>query len=158
MSPPRKFDWDEAQRLRSLGATFLSIAARFGVSEKAVRLACIPKERKAASERSREWQMSGTCIDCGGRCSRNRSKELYRCAACAHKAKVKMRDGLLYCPSCDEWKHPDLFSPAAASPFRKRATECRTCSCERRQKNRELNREREREYERQRRKSKRTAA
>lgn len=54
MSRPRSFDWDEAQRLRAAGLTYVEIGRRLGVSANSVACACDPAFRarqRAASRR-----------------------------------------------------------------------------------------------------------
>ncbi|MDQ3024024.1 MAG: hypothetical protein M3R04_06545 [bacterium] len=130
MSPriyPRKFDWDEAAKLRALGFSFVEIARRFGVSVSAVAQATNPELRARVRRRSEAHQKSGTCIECGGPSSRNYSKGPYRCFACAAKAKTKVKGGTAYCPVCTTWKSIDEFTPSLQRKARGVRPYCRAC-------------------------------
>lgn len=74
----RRFDWDEARRLRSEGMSYPKIADMFGVTPEAVRYACDDEARAKMNAYSTEWKRGGKCVDCGAQCTRNHA----RCASC----------------------------------------------------------------------------
>ena len=128
----RKFDWDEAVRLRKQGMLLREIAARLGVSESAVDHAVNPRSRARAAAITSEYQRGGTCIDCGKQCSRNYSVHTpRRCHSCAARALVTaVRDDGLLCFRCKEWKWDTEFpySRAKRNEVRRgRHSFCRGC-------------------------------
>lgn len=126
----RKFDWDEAVRLRASGLTLQAVASQLGVSVTAVQLACDPRLRAVNELRVAEYQRRGRCRTCGGRCSRNASGPQGECRACAYKRQATtVRPKSLRCWSCKVWK-PDTDFPwnrAEAELRRGRHGTCRVC-------------------------------
>ena len=74
MSVPRRFDHDEAVRLRADGWTWAQIAARFGVTvnavAQAVRRLNEPGYREHANALSRDWQRANRRVPCACGCGR----------------------------------------------------------------------------------------
>lgn len=139
----RKFDWDEARRLRVEGWSYNKIAAHFGVTHGAVRFACDEAARAQQAEYARQWRVA-TC-KCGARCQRSSYRgERPRCKACADRAMAKVTDGKAYCPACNTWKPLGDFSRSSTRPNRGVHSECRACSTKRRRNWRQANRERDR--------------
>lgn len=56
MSAPRRFDHDEARRLRAGGLVYAAIAERLGVSISAVRVACDEEAWAETQEAKRRWR------------------------------------------------------------------------------------------------------
>lgn len=138
----RRFDYDEAKRLREEGLTYQQIASRFGVTDSAVYWAVNDGAREAMIARHGEWQRGGTCVDCGSPCSRNRSRRHERCHACASLARAtSVRPNELRCRTCHEWK-PDEGFPGGERPNgarRGRHGQCRSCLTEAKRAWRERN-------------------
>ncbi len=137
MPVPRKFDWEEAQRLRAEGWAYRAIANALGVTDTAIQRACDPGLREKMKERQREWQQSGVCIDCGGQRSRNTTHERTgrgqkRCKPCADiAAATSVRENELRCGACREWKPDDDFPLNRREPQRRdRHDLCRPCQTE----------------------------
>ena len=135
MSVRRKFDWDEARRLRAQGYTYAAIATRLGVSTTAVIHACDPRQRLRARLITAAHQQSGTCIDCGKRCCRNdtllrRGIHKGRCRECASKhAATTVRDDALKCVTCKQWLWDTAFPHDARMAHRRgRHRECTACN------------------------------
>ena len=127
----RRFDWDEAVRLRSEGLTCAEIGARLGVSGMAVYRVVVPGARERMNARAAAWKMSGACPDCGTEgVSRQALDKPHRCVECAHKAQAtSVRDGEQLCWHCKTWK-PDADFPrnrAARVSWRGRHHSCRVC-------------------------------
>jgi len=134
MSVARKFDWDEAKRLRSEGWTYVRIAAVMGVTDTAVIRACDDRQRAASKARVAAFQRSGVCVDCGGQCSRNATDLLNqkfhgRCRRCADvKQATSVRRLELQCQTCREWKPDrDFVSNKTLGHRRGRSQSCRSC-------------------------------
>lgn len=138
----RKFDWDEARRLRSEGMTYQDIAERFGVSDMAVYLACNEDARTAQNQRSSGWQKSGICPVCGGRASRNAATGQHRCRSCASKAAAtSVRETTLLCKKCRQWKPDvDFHLKRSNAHRRERHCYCRSCTTIEKRRWRERNR------------------
>jgi hypothetical protein len=157
---PRKFDWDEAARLRSEGWTFTQIAHHFGVTVRAVRRAVIPHERASDEARKQLWQKGGVCVDCGTQVSRIRKDDERRCRECeALRQATNVRATELRCGRCREWKPDDEFpfNRTGAKTHRGRHDSCRVCQTVLRADYRRRNREKERAYERAYRRQRRLA-
>jgi hypothetical protein len=132
----RKFDWDEAIRLRKQGLTLKEIAERCGVSVAAVNRVVNPQVARRLEKRSREFQRSGTCSECGRRCSRNYAIEKLRppiCKRCAARAKQTRfrRDAAgrvkeVRCAGCKTWKPRKAFPRGSGSEGIH--THCRKCN------------------------------
>jgi hypothetical protein len=148
----RKFDWDEARRLHAEGRSVYGIAKDLGVSAAAVWRVVDPERRRKMAARSAEYQRSGTCVDCGGPCSRNRARPAARCPDCDGKHKRLVTETEARCVDCKRWLPHDAFSPCRLKRTKDGGSSrtCRECETARRQANREANRERERAYARQR--------
>lgn len=130
MSAPRRFDHDEARRLRAeAGLSVAEIARRMGVTYMSVARVCDARIRATFDARHAEWQRGGVCVDCGGPCSRNSTRGVQRCRSCAAAARtLNVRDGELRCERCKEWK-PDADFPKGAKAHRRhRHSLCRSCN------------------------------
>lgn len=128
----RKFDWDEARRLRKEGMTYVEIASLMGVSATAVRIACDQRARATSYVNSAEYARSGVCVDCGGRMSRNSTRPQLRCLSCHHRflreTAPTVRDTELRCFKCERWL-PDLAFPHDRNNLARRGRhrECTDC-------------------------------
>lgn len=152
MSPrvyTRKFDHDEAARLRAAGWTWLAIAKRFGVTPGAVRYAVLPHVRLQNAASRARFQTSGDCCECGAPCS-HRSRGPDRCAACAYAAQViNVRPATLRCITCRRWLPDDRFPSDKTNPARRgRHGQCTACQTAARRDYRARNREADRAYQR----------
>ncbi len=129
MNRARKFDWDEAARLRELGLSYAEIGRRLGVSDTAVYYVLNPEARAQVSARDAEWRRAGTCPDCGGPATRLGGGRQNRCRACADRARTLIRDGERRCSTCKQWLPLALF---ARSSWRKHGYhgQCRACNTE----------------------------
>lgn len=138
MGRPRKFDWDEARRLRESGMSFDAIARQLGVSSTAVICALDPEYRSRNRAQALAWQFKhkpwrGVCPDCGGVASTGRG-QWARCRACYAKLQAtSVRDDTLRCHRCREWKPDDAFTqkPTTTKLRRGRDAECKTCQAQR---------------------------
>lgn len=158
MSPPRKFSWDEATKLRKSGLTLKAISKRLGVSYSAVWFALNPEARAKSSARTVEWQRQGICPDCGATATRFRGGKQCRCRACGIRAMAtSAREAELHCSNCDEWKPDEEFPHNRGETVSRRGRHslCRQCNTIVRRSYRERNRERERAYDREYRQRKR---
>lgn len=130
----RKFDWDEARRLRKTGMTYEDVADILGISPMAVYFACNPRSRAQNQMAHAAYQQSGTCEDCGGPCSYNPTRMIKRCRECATAARVTtVRDGELKCSRCQTWLpdrdfHADRSARTEHRRFRNKV--CRACATE----------------------------
>jgi Helix-turn-helix domain of resolvase len=150
----RRFDWEEAERLREDGQSVAAIARQFGVTPEAVALATDPSRRARARERKRRWAIGrASCVDCGGPVYPR--ADAHRCAACAARAAAKVREGEAWCPDCGEWRPLGDFR--SANNARGVVHYCRAHETARRKAWRDRNRERQRLYERERYKRRREA-
>jgi hypothetical protein len=132
MSPPRKFDWDEAARLKRSGLSYAAIGSRLGVSANAIRRAVDPDYRAKDIASSIRWQASGVCSECGGRATR----PYLRCRKCsAVHAATSVRNGEAKCFSCRRWLPLDAFR-RVSRPGRVVAQECRECNTRNRRERR----------------------
>lgn len=134
MGQRRKFDHEEARRLRRNGLTYPQIARRLGVSSSAVRQVVNNYYRSEEAKRRRaEWARQNLRAPCVGGCGRlvwtvndGRSGLCPRCSADARTTTV--RPTTLLCGRCREWKPDDDFSRDKSSPARRgRCSECRSC-------------------------------
>jgi hypothetical protein len=132
MSAPRRFDWDEARRLRSDGWTYQKLADHFGVTLNAVWFACNDEARHRATARTQAWQRAGVCPDCGDPATRHGGGIQSRCVKCALTRLTYVRDGRAHCPTCEQWKPLAEFTPCPSKPYRGVRTECRACETTRR--------------------------
>lgn len=154
----RKFDWDEAQRLRDQGLSYARIGRLLGVTGEAVRFAVNPEWRAKFAAYNAAYQREnkphqGICPDCGGISSDGRYRKGARCKPCHDKhSATSVREHTLRCSACRYWLPDDDFPRAASNKQRRqRHALCRPCQNVARALNREANRERERAYERSRR-------
>lgn len=142
MAPPRKFDHDEARRLRAEGLFYREIAERFGVSTQAVLRACDPRVRArmdmASAERHRRNRKP-----CKGGCGRlvwmhmtGRNPTGY-CIQCLDTS-TSVRETTLRCSECGEWKPDAEFGWAGRNKARRfRHAYCKPCQAPTRQAYRE---------------------
>lgn len=140
MPVPRKFDYDEAARLRAEGLTYQAIAERFGVTAMAVYWAVNEEARERAIARNTEWQRSGTCPDCGGPSTRHSITKSLRCKACFDRTQAtSVHEDELRCFRCREWKPDEAFprNRSGRKLRRGRHNFCRACSTVVRQEYRE---------------------
>lgn len=152
----RKFDWDEARRRHAAGEPLKWIARDIGVSVAAVWRVVDERHRARMNARASAFQVigTGTCVDCGGGCTRYRVR-CPRCAAIARATTV--RETELQCTRCREWKSDDAFphNRAGSRARRGRHDACRSCQTtikrEYRRKHREKANAYDREYKRRRR-------
>lgn len=141
----RKFDWDEARRLRSEGFPVHQIALRLGVSDNAVYSATDPDARLRMIALRCRLQTSGVCTGCGAPCS-HRPGHADRCRLCwADSVTTTVRDDTLRCASCEEWKPDDAFPWYAENVRhanvrrRGRRQHCRACDNRKRVERRRQN-------------------
>lgn len=137
----RKFDWDEAVRLRESGMTIAGTARRLEVSESAIAYATNPRRRAHARTYGAYYQRLGKCSDCGGECSYNPSQPVLRCRACRFKYDRFVFDGKAYCPVCARWKKLDDFTADRKRKYRGVRSMCRSCETAKRRELRRRNRE-----------------
>lgn len=138
----RKFDWDEARRLRALGWTLKRIAEKYGVSHAAVRRVVDPRAAAQMAMASTEYKRSGTCPDCGTRTSfvacRGGSSRCPDCSAALRTTTVRPTE--LQCVICRAWL-PDSSFPASRTARmehrRYRHRQCSRCGAKARQAYRE---------------------
>lgn len=113
MGAPRKFDWDEARRLRAQGMTYTAIGAQFGVTPSAVVFACdgralaMSKAAKAAYQQQHgNLSMYDTCA-----CGERKAKRAKRCAKCFAATRATQIDerGNLWCSTCKRYRGPGCF-------------------------------------------------
>lgn len=131
MSPhARKFDWDEAKRLREEGLTYEEIGRRLGVSAVAAHYACDPAAYAASNERAATWQRQGICPDCGAQTTRHSATVSSRCRKCYSLAKASsVRPTELRCVSCREWLPDPEFPRHRRNVARRgRHRQCRECN------------------------------
>jgi hypothetical protein len=126
----RKFDHEEAARLRAEGVPVGEIAKRYGVTKNAIYYATEARWRERALATRKRWQNGGRCIECGGQASRSTKGQRTRCRSCADARKATtVRETTLRCHSCKRWK-PDAEFPhnRSAPPARRtRHNFCRIC-------------------------------
>ena len=141
----RKFDWDEARKLRAEGWTYPDLAAHFGVSIRTVRYVCIPSEYEKMREVTSKRQRSGTCPDCGNPMSFNPSDQPRRCVRCHAESVADVNDRVAKCVICQEWKpHEDfLLQPGKYIDRRGLRPSCRSCNTRIRREHRAANAEKE---------------
>jgi hypothetical protein len=127
----RKFDWEEAEQLRSEGLSYREIARRLAVTPHAIRRVLVPGERERDMARATAWVRRGTCPDCGASATRHSLDNNLRCRDCAAKdSATSVRVDTLRCGTCREWKPDNAFSGSRAeSPFRRgRHRQCAECN------------------------------
>ena len=131
MGRPRKFDWDEAIRLRAEDPerwTYPVLADHFGVVPRTIYLVLNPAAREADNARTTEWQRGGVCEVCGAQCSRTRGRR-QRCASCFNDSQAtSVRGGELQCVSCRRWLPDKCFPRSRNNPRRRgRHASCSAC-------------------------------
>lgn len=133
---PRKFDHEEAQRLRALGWTYVGIAELMGVHAQAVRRVCDPKVRQDMQDRA-TVNLRKRRTPCRGGCGKlvwaSDKKRSGYCTPCYWKAKQltnpDVRAGELRCTKCRAWKPDDEFPTNKPSKMRRgRNPMCRPCA------------------------------
>jgi hypothetical protein len=142
----RRFDWDQAHRLRSDGWSYGQIARVLGVTTGAVRQACDEEYRLAVLAAVVRFQTSGVCSVCGARCSRNRSTQTPICRSCSlDNLATSVDDDALRCTKCNRWLPDEDFafvSPGARHRrIRRRGRRhyCRSCESKARAERRRRN-------------------
>jgi hypothetical protein len=135
MTPlPRKFDWDEARRMRAEGMYYSAIGRALGVSETAVRRALDPAVRQKMHTAVLEWTRKNKRAPCKGGCgtlvwTQTSGRKGY-CLTCsgAQRATVGVGEGVLECAKCGEWKaDEEFYSRPTAVVRRGRRTVCKVC-------------------------------
>ncbi len=146
MGAPRKFDHDEARRLRGQGWTYQAIGDALGVSDMAVCRVCDETVRAKMDKAAQEWQRQGVCIDCGAPRIRVSKHHEARCRPCSIIAMAtSVRDGELCCSTCKQWKPDDDFPfNRSLSVRRQRASQCRMCQTQQKRQWRARNPEKDR--------------
>lgn len=92
MAAQRKFDWDAARRRVASGETIAEVARSLGVSETSVWRILTPERLAADAARTRAWNRSGVCEECG--------KEGVTSAAFRALKKDRTHDGRVLCARC----------------------------------------------------------
>lgn len=140
---PRKFDHDEARRLRVMeGWSYARLARHFRVSRAGVARVVNPDVRRRMPEYTDRWVMGGECRACGGPCARNHRDYCRKCAS--ERSRTRFRyDELgqlagIRCITCKQWKAPDFFPSDVGSSLGK-GKQCRECGTKARQAYRERN-------------------
>lgn len=128
----RKFDWDEAIRLRSEGHSTKAIAERLGVTWNAVHRVVTPGVMEAEAVTQAAVAARGRCDDCGGPMNGlSRYRGSTRCKTCAAIARAtSVRPDSLQCVMCREWKPDDQFPRNRAESLARRGrhSTCRACA------------------------------
>lgn len=136
--PARKFDWDEARRLRNEeGLSYPRIAKRMGVHPNAVRRALNPKEARQQARYKRERSVGkGVCPNCGGPMNLVSQKRGKVCRSCANEQRrTSVRPDELWCFVCKTWKPDEEFPHNKKLPHRRfRHRTCRPCNTAERRK------------------------
>lgn len=147
MNTKRKFDHDEARALRAQGVEVKEIAVYCGVSISRVYQVCDPdyeaKEAKRAALTGAKWQT--VCHYCGGLAVWNRYQARHpvpRCRACFVQSRtgvsVYVRDGELFCTSCQTWLPDEAFPARSDATYRRgRHSWCSPCNTANRYRTRE---------------------
>ena len=129
----RRFDHDEARRLRAEGWTYQQIADKVGVTPTAVQHVVNDESRQRQRARHLEWQRRTKRHPCRGGCGRlvwttspTRTGYCHRCLT--ERRTTTVRPDTLQCSKCGEWKPDDDFYRKAGSPIRRdRASWCKQC-------------------------------
>jgi hypothetical protein len=132
--PRRRFDWDEAAKLRSEGWSYERIAKQLGVSASGVQRVLVPGLAEKMLAHCAAWQSAnkpwrGVCPGCGGPASNARGDRARCCLACASKRRAtSVRADTLRCSTCRRWLSDDHFPRQAACIRRRgRHRQCRSC-------------------------------
>lgn len=129
MAAPRKFDHDEARRLRAEGMTYTELARRMGVNFTAVKRVCDEEVRKRMDAEAARWTRDNSRIPCRGGCGR---------LVWMHQPG---RSG--YCPTCFGQKITEANGPMHGTPTgygsirRCRCEDCRRAATEAKRRFRE---------------------
>lgn len=164
----RRFDRDEARRLRDQGLTYAEVGRRLGVTREAIRYGLDPAARLRADAARARLQTSGTCIDCGAPCSHNATSNTLAgrgpdddvCRECSYaRQRTSVRPDALWCPGCEAWLPDDAFHRNASSRKgrRGRRNECKACDTARRHAYRVLHPDKERAAQERRQQRRRAA-
>lgn len=160
---PRKFDWDEARRLRAGGWTYRALADKFGVSPASVRRVCDPVVYEQMRVASNDWIKQNMRALCVGGCgtlvwtvNRDRSGLCVSCYT-AQLTAPDERSGELRCTKCSDWKPDGAFRAEERQTRRGRHSQCRACETAERVAWREAHRDHERAYDRERKRKARPA-
>jgi hypothetical protein len=133
----RKFDYDRARELWEKGFNATEIARRLGnvASPAAIARACDPYVGKKMDEYAKAYQMSGTCVKCGGprhRYTNRHPSESEMCRKCWSESRQRRfrldSDGNVIevrCGHCGEWKPVEQFGKGPGS--RGIRGRCRAC-------------------------------
>ncbi len=147
----RRFDHDEAQKLRAEGWTWAELARHFGVTTNAIQRVCLPHVREKMNVHTKKY-LRDTRQPCKGGCGKlvwtNVKSRSGYCSHCVAQLKFSadVRDDALRCTQCREWKPDSDFPTHHPSQVRRgRSPECRACSTARRWKHRHAHPEQERE-------------
>jgi hypothetical protein len=147
----RKFDWDEAARLRALGLSYRAIGNRLGVSDSAVEYALKPERRARLAVTGRRWIMSGVCPDCGkqGTTRPEYGQGSGRCRDCANRAMAHGDDTHAKCFCCKRWlPHSEFTKGSQRKSLGGLHSFCRECQTAAKRDWRHRNLERQRAYDR----------
>ena len=159
----RRFDHDEAKRLRASGWTWRALADRYGVCANAVVRVVDDRARARLDASTRQW-MTALCDDCGSECTHNWSSKHGRhdrvvCRPCSMERRKEEsllsrmdENGDLLCSGCGVYRPMvDFVMRQSGSP----RSRCRACETEARRVHRHANIEAtrawDREYKRRRR-------
>lgn len=137
---PRKFDHDEAKRLRAENPslwTYQALADHFGVSDSAIIRVVNPEQAARMYKHTLEAARRKR-VPCKGGCGRlvwmttpDRTGLCQKCLAIEH-ASVNVRETELRCTRCGEWKPDSEFSKASRAAYARRGlrNNCRACQTE----------------------------
>lgn len=161
----RRFDHEEAQRLRAEGWTWVELSRHFGVTANAIQRVCLPhvREKMDAQTKKHLLKLRKPCKGgCGKLVWMNNKERSGYCPRCIRsKFNADVGDGILRCTRCREWKTDSEFPTYHGVHVRRgRSPECRVCSSQRRREHRHANPKLEREQNRrvkEKRRSKRMA-
>ena len=123
----RKFDWDEARRLRAEGLSYAKIGKRLGVTQGAIRRVVDPSMAQRMNDAADRWARSGSCWECGAPCVPAGHPSLRgdfpRCGKCGARANRRNwwlnDDGRLTvrCSACRKWLDESSFGPRIREAF-----------------------------------------
>lgn len=158
MNTLRKFDHDNARRRRAAGETVAALAAEYGVTQSAIRLALTPERNPHRRVVQKAWQTT-TCEDCGGPAlklaagkAKHNTDGLTICRGCRSKRRrervrfddsgtlVAVRCANLDCANGDRWQPPENFPGGSRFKDVREGgihNACRACGTRQRRKYRE---------------------
>lgn len=131
----RKFDHDEARRMRAQGRTYADIAVLMGVSSQAVLRVCNPAVYESVHQASLAWtrkQRRPCRGGCGALVWTNVHGRSGYCPVC-HGREIRattVRPDTLLCTRCGMWKPDEDFPFGGKKGRRLRHTYCRPCQTE----------------------------